>query len=72
MNNIAHWREKAGLTQAELAKRCNWSKQSRISNYENGFRTPGIEHCRAIVNALNQAGAQCTLDDVFPPISKAS
>lgn len=68
MNQISAWREKAGLTQLQLAERCGWDrKQSRISNYENGLRTPSISECRTIVAAICSAGANCSLDDVFPP-----
>lgn len=68
MNQISTWREKAGLTQSQLAERCGWSgKQSRISNYEIGLRTPSIAECRIIVAAIRSAGADCSLDDVFPP-----
>lgn len=73
MNNIAHWRSSANLTQVQLAKACGWGeKQSRISNYEQGTRAPTISVCRKIVNALNACGAKCTLDDVFPSLPTAS
>jgi putative transcriptional regulator len=71
-NNITTWREKANLTQIELATRCGWTSQSRISNYESGQRVPSLSHCRTIVAALNGAGAQCTFDDVFPPNESAA
>lgn len=68
MNMISVWREKAELTQSQLADLCGWDgKQSRISNYETGLRTPSISECRAIVAAINSTGTSCTLDDVFPP-----
>lgn len=68
MNKIGFWREKAGLTQSQLAEMCGWNgKQSRISNYEIGLRNPSISECRTIVSAINAAGIACSLDDVFPP-----
>lgn len=73
MNKIQYWREQAKLTQAQLSSLCGWQgKQSRISNYESGLRTPDVNDCRVIVAALNKSGASCTLDDVFPPIQQAS
>jgi putative transcriptional regulator len=66
MNFIARYRKVAGLSQRELGTRCgNWI-QSRISMYEVGARTPDIENCKKIVMALRAAGADCSLDDVFP------
>ncbi|GEA08515.1 hypothetical protein KUL42_32760 [Alteromonas sp. KUL42] len=50
-NRIRIAREKAGLTVPQLAFRCDWSK-SRISNYENGIRTAGIEEINKLSDAL--------------------
>ncbi|CAI1138861.1 MULTISPECIES: helix-turn-helix domain-containing protein [Serratia] len=66
MNNIAEQRNKLGITQSQLASACNMGK-SRIANYEIGIRTPGLQDCRVIVSALNNLGAKCLLDEVFPP-----
>lgn len=66
MNNIASQRKKLGITQADLARQLRWS-QSRIANYESGARTPTLSVCRKIITALNELGAECTLDGVFPP-----
>ncbi|MAC99690.1 MAG: transcriptional regulator [Pseudomonadales bacterium] len=65
MNRIAEIRNRAGLSQAQLIGKLGWS-QGRVSNYESGTRTPGLEESRCIVDALNSLGASCTLDDVFP------
>lgn len=68
MNQLKHYREEAGLTQAELGERCGFrAAQSRIALYESGGRTPSLHYARRIVAALNEAGAECRLDDVFPP-----
>ncbi|MEN3158266.1 helix-turn-helix transcriptional regulator [Alkalimonas sp. NCh-2] len=67
MNRITEWREKAGITQADLAKLCGWQSQGRISNYESGARMPSLHDCRLIVSALKSAGVSCCFDDVFPP-----
>lgn len=66
MNSIAEHRKKIGASQSRLAAACNWG-QSRIANYEAGFRTPVLSDCRIIVKALNKLGVSCQLDDVFPP-----
>lgn len=66
MNNIAKERQSLGLTQEQLAILFGW-RQSRISNYENGTRRPGLPECRMIVEKLNELGSTCTLDSVFPP-----
>lgn len=66
MNNISKERTALKLTQETLAADLGW-RQSRLSNYEVGIRKPGLGDCRRIVEALNRAGASCTLDSVFPP-----
>ncbi|MEH6564622.1 MAG: helix-turn-helix transcriptional regulator [Halopseudomonas sp.] len=66
MNLIAEVRKKHDIKQAELVRELGW-KQSRLGNYENHSRVPGLAESRAIVSALNRLGAGCTLDDVFPP-----
>lgn len=65
-NNIPHYRKQAGLTQKALCERMGM-KVSRLANYETGIRDPGLPECRAILRALLEAGASCTLDDLFPP-----
>jgi putative transcriptional regulator len=66
-NRIAVYRKKTGLTQAGLATRLGWM-QSRVGNYETGFRDPHLSDARSIVDALNATGkVVVTLDDVFPP-----
>lgn len=65
MNRIRTIREGAGILQVALYTELGWP-QSRMSNYENGRRKPGLAECRLIVDALNKLGARCTLDQVFP------
>ncbi|QJI21435.1 helix-turn-helix domain-containing protein [Pseudomonas [fluorescens] ATCC 17400] len=71
MNLIAEIREGAGITQAALHRKLNW-KQSRLANYESGARPLKLEDARKIVQALNDLGAKCTLDRVFPQRSTAN
>lgn len=66
MNRIREVRRLAGLTQAALFRQLKWT-QARLSNYELGIRNPGLNEARSIVGALNDLGADCTLDEVFPP-----
>lgn len=70
MSNIKAIREKAGVTQAALAKTLGLT-QGAIAHYENERRKPGLDECRKIVDALNSSGAAVTLDDVFPPARPA-
>jgi putative transcriptional regulator len=65
MNRIRELREAASITQAALYRKLEW-RQSRLSNYESGARTPGLSEAREIVAALNSLGANCGLAEVFP------
>lgn len=62
---IKETREKFSITQAALVSKLGWG-QGRVSNYETAKRIPPLSVCRQIVRALNDLGADCTLDDVFP------
>ncbi len=66
MNTIAEQRKKLAISQAALADVIGWG-QSRVANYELSIRKPGLDECRMIVSGLNKLGANCSLDDVFPP-----
>lgn len=72
MNQIAEIRKSVGKSQTDLATAIGWKNTSRIGNYELGIRTPKLNECRAIVSGLNKLGANCTLDDVFPPQLKTT
>jgi putative transcriptional regulator len=65
MNRIKEVREAAGIKQVSLYSKLKWP-QSRLSNYENGLRTPSLNDAREIVGALNTLGVMCNLDEVFP------
>jgi putative transcriptional regulator len=69
MNRIKEVREAADIKQVSLYSQLKWP-QSRLSNYENGLRTPGLNEARAIVTALNELGAKCDLGSVFPESPK--
>ena len=51
MNAIKHYRKKAGLTQAELAKKCNISKDS-VVRYESGHREPRASDIQKLCEVL--------------------
>lgn len=70
MNRLAEWRRKADISQKKLAEDSNCS-QAYICQLEQGTRSePGLSRGRRIVEALVAAGAECTLDDVFPPAAE--
>ncbi|MGB3255902.1 MULTISPECIES: helix-turn-helix transcriptional regulator [Buttiauxella] len=66
MNKLRFFREKAGLTQSDLAEMTGFTRGA-ISHYEKGRRGMDIDLCRVFVAILNKAGTSVGLDDVFPP-----
>lgn len=58
MEAIRNFREKAALTQEELAERSGFSR-STIINYESGKRSPRLEDLKMIAAALG-----CTVADL--------
>lgn len=70
-NNLAMYREKLGLSQAEFAPLCGLHKQT-LCRIEVRRHAPYGHTKRAVVEALNNAGSRrqkkklLTLDDVFP------
>lgn len=71
MSNLKKFREKANATQADLAALVKMT-QGAIAHYENGRRTPGLNEARLLVAALNELGADCDLDSVFPASEEAA
>ncbi|EKO3419724.1 helix-turn-helix domain-containing protein [Vibrio fluvialis] len=65
MNQIAAIRKSIGVSQSGLAEKLN-SVPSRIANFEASTRKPDIETCWEIVRALNELGADCCFEQVFP------
>lgn len=69
MNNMKKIRKSLGLSQSSLADTIGVT-QGMIGHYESGYRKPSLTISRIIVSFFNEHGANCTLDDVFPPDSK--
>lgn len=61
MNNIRYFREKAGLTQGQLAEKMGMALDS-ISRYENNKREPRASDLRHMAEIFN-----CTVDDLLNP-----
>ncbi len=69
MNEVRRIRVAAGISQVRLCRELGW-KQSRLANYEAGRRCVALDAARKIVSALKGLGAECSLDDVFPPTAR--
>lgn len=41
-----------GLTQSELAKKCGWKFQNRVSEYESNSRKPSVEDLASMSKSL--------------------
>ena len=61
MDNMRYLREKAGLTQGQLAKKMGVALDS-ISRYENGKREPRASDLRRMAEIF-----ECTVDDLLNP-----
>lgn len=64
MNRIANYREKAGLTQKQLAEAAGWT-QGRWSSYETGDRSPRPEVVNQIISAFALLGVKVTFEKLF-------
>lgn len=62
-NQVAEIRKDKGLTQIELAEKCNISQQS-ISKIEKGIIDPSLAVALQLSQVLN-----CKVDDLFKGIS---
>lgn len=77
MSNLREIREAAGVSQTALAEMVGCS-QGAIGHYEACRRTPSLDMCRVLVDALNKLGAskpnkrgeKVQVDDLFPPKNK--
>ncbi|EKO3434965.1 MULTISPECIES: helix-turn-helix transcriptional regulator [Vibrio] len=65
MQQIRKVREAANISVKDLAEIIG-TETAAVYHYESGRRTPDFNQCWNIVNALNQLGAGCSFDEVFP------
>jgi len=63
---LRQYREKAGLTQQELADLCGISA-GVVGHYERGLKTPRIQTAHTIIQALRSHKVKVTVNDLFPP-----
>lgn len=66
MNKLKIIRKSLGVSQSALAEKMQCTSGT-ISHYETERRIPDVAVGRQLIAALNQFGANCTFDDVFPP-----
>ncbi|SEJ63506.1 putative transcriptional regulator [Azotobacter beijerinckii] len=66
MSALKNIRTAARITQQQLAAKLGIT-QAAIGHYEKGRRQPKLTEARRLVAALNELGAACTLEEVFPP-----
>jgi phage repressor protein C with HTH and peptisase S24 domain len=59
---IRQARKALKLSQEDLAERCGFEHQSRISGYETGKREPGLEELAAIAKGLNTTVSELVSD----------
>ncbi|MGQ7249555.1 XRE family transcriptional regulator [Halomonas sp. V046] len=52
-DRIKEARQRAGMTQPELARECKWASQGRVSNYERGLREPKSGDVALLAKALS-------------------
>lgn len=69
MTNIKEILRTVGKSQDSLAQALSIS-QGSVNHYANGNRKPSYEMAWKIVKALNEFGADCSFDDVFPSPEK--
>jgi putative transcriptional regulator len=65
---LREYREKAGLTQGELADLCGLSA-GVISHYEKGLKEPRVKNVHKLIEALKSRKVKCTFVDLFPPVA---
>lgn len=64
MQNLRELRNKANLTQSELASLVGLT-QGSIGHYENGKRELSVTEAKKIINVLASKGVHCTLDGLY-------
>lgn len=67
---LKNLREAAGLSQAQLAKLCQWGSQSRIGNYELGNRKISADDALVLASVLKVSPSFILFGDDSGPIYK--
>lgn len=67
---LKNLREKADLSQAQLAKLCGWGSQSRIGNYELGNRKISAEDAIVLGSVLHVSPSTILFGDESDPVYK--
>lgn len=65
MQRIREIREQFSISVKSLSEKSGIEPGS-IYHYEKGRRCPSFNQCWDIVNSLNELGANCTFEQVFP------
>jgi len=63
---MVHYRKRKGWNQSELAERCGYEYQSRISMYERDEREPMLEEIERIAGALGVRPGELAFGDEAP------
>lgn len=66
-NPIKSIREQLGLTQGQMAKGIGFRRETTVSNYENGYRTPDPRTAYKIIKLADSKNIKITLEDIYPP-----
>ena len=64
MSNIRKYRQKAGISQVEMADQVGLASSAALCNYEMGRRPTPVSVLKAIRDVLRKRGMKVTLDDL--------
>lgn len=64
MSNIRKYRQKAGISQTEMADKAGLASSAALCNYEMGRRPVPLIVLKAIRDVLRKKGLKVTLDDL--------
>lgn len=65
MSNLKTIRKSINLTQRDLAADIGHTPAS-VGHYEAGRRSPDVDTCHLIIDALKKRGMDVTFEDIFP------
>ena len=64
-NQISQYRIDQKMTQINLANKCGWTGQGRVSQYETSRRTPSVFTAIRLAQALSTDDEPVTVEDLF-------